>query len=209
MIENTQDPGSIHATALRAFAVGDTAAVIEGQERAGQAQLVTADVLPTNLDGHDQADFEALGFTFGDPTPSDPMFRQATLPDGWKREASDHAMWSYVTDPLGRRRVSIFYKAAFYDRHAFMRLDTLHNYVSGCLHHDTPIVTDDTWATPAALAQTLHDLADRAQRNVDTWQTVAERDGEDDETRAYVAEYTAERDKCLALAAGFEAVNEA
>jgi hypothetical protein len=95
---------------------------IEAQERAGQAEVVGGTYLPTRLNHGEPEDFAALGFTFGDPDPEDPMFRPATLPDGWKREGSSHAMWSYIVDERGIRRVSIFYKAAFYDRSAFMNI---------------------------------------------------------------------------------------
>lgn len=91
---------------------------IVGQEAEGQRQLLSSDRLPTKTRG----DFEALGFTFGDPDPSDPLFRPATLPDGWTREGSAHAMWSYLLDERGIKRVAIFYKAAFYDRDAFMNI---------------------------------------------------------------------------------------
>mgnify|MGYP000981072513 CR=1 FL=1 len=93
---------------------------IEEQEAAGQSQLVTSDRLPVRAGGDEQ--YLALGFTFGNPDPDDRLFRPATLPPGWKREASDHSMWSYLVDEHGRRRVAIFYKAAFYDRDAFMNL---------------------------------------------------------------------------------------
>ncbi len=95
---------------------------IEEMESAGQAQLVNSDRLPTQINHGSRADFEALGFVFGEVDRNDSMFQQVTLPDGWKREGSDHAMWSYIVDDLGRQRVSIFYKAAFYDRDAFMSL---------------------------------------------------------------------------------------
>ncbi len=118
-IDNTtrgmrEDPGE-----RMAFIVDDS--FIERQERAGQRQLITSDRLPSQIMG-DRAEFEALGFVFGDPDPDDPLFMPATLPPGWKREGSDHAMWSYLADQHGQRRVAIFYKAAFYDRRAFMRL---------------------------------------------------------------------------------------
>ena len=89
-------------------------------EADGQQQLVNSDRLPVNSDG--DAAYLDLGFTFGEPDPSDPLFRPATLPQGWRREGSDHSMWSYIVDETGRKRVAIFYKAAFYDRDAFMRL---------------------------------------------------------------------------------------
>ena len=44
------------------------------------------------------------------------------LPEGWKREASYHPMWSHIVDGAGKQRVSIFYKAASYDRKAHMSL---------------------------------------------------------------------------------------
>jgi hypothetical protein len=96
---------------------------IYAQERAGQQEMLRATTLPTDLNSDTREDFEALGFTFGDPVPGDPLFCEVTLPEGWQREGSEHAMWSYVTDERGLRRVAIFYKAAFYDRRAFMGLE--------------------------------------------------------------------------------------
>lgn len=99
---------------------------IQEQERAGQRELLQSTQLPTDCRG-DLEKFLALGFTFGAPSPGDKLFCEATLPPGWKREGSDHDMWSYIVDEKGRRRVSVFYKAAFYDRSAFMGLCS-HNY---------------------------------------------------------------------------------
>ncbi len=93
---------------------------IERQEAEGQRELLHSDSLPT--DGSDNPAIAALGFTFGEPDSADPMFRPATLPDGWRREGSDHSMWSYIVDADGYRRVGIFYKAAFYDRSASMSI---------------------------------------------------------------------------------------
>ena len=95
---------------------------IERMEAEGQRQLVNSDVLPVQIMGATEADFETLGFRFGEPV-ADGLFRSATLPEGWEREGSDHSMWSYVVDREGKRRVGIFYKAAFYDRDAFMSLE--------------------------------------------------------------------------------------
>lgn len=96
-----------------------TSAYIEGMEAAGQRQLVASTVLPIDTRGRD-ADFEALGFTFGEKT--DDLFRDAILPEGWSKQGSDHAMWSYIVDERGVERAAIFYKAAFYDRSAHMDL---------------------------------------------------------------------------------------
>ena len=93
---------------------------IEAQEARGQRELVASTKLPT--DCRDDEPMIALGFTFGPADEGDPMFRDATLPEGWRRRGSDHAMWSHIIDERGIKRVSIFYKAAFYDRSAHMGL---------------------------------------------------------------------------------------
>ena len=131
---------------------------IEEMEREGQSQLVTSDRLPTDV--KDRAAFEALGFTFGAPDPDDPMFMPATLPPGWKREGGDHAMWSYIVDEHGRQRVAIFYKAAFYDRRAFMRLNSLGGYVTEHVEYGKPLVFDDQWATKEAVRATMTESRD-------------------------------------------------
>ncbi|GAA3751590.1 hypothetical protein [Micromonospora maritima] len=157
MIENTsrRDP----LTHL-AGAWGDPGRYIEEQEAAGQAQLVNSDRLPTKFNDWDLKDpqkaYEDLGFIFGPVDAGDPMFRQAQLPKGWKRQGSDHSMWSYLVDELGRKRVSIFYKAAFYDRDAFMSLTSVGNYAYDVLHGEVeePIF-DGAWCTPAAFVEAL------------------------------------------------------
>jgi len=212
MIENTSEAMKDPANALLMLAAsmgpGGSDQAIAEQERAGQAQLVTSDRLPTEIRG-DRASFEELGFTFGDPDPRDPLFAPATLPEGWKRESSDHAMWSYIVDELGRRRVGIFYKAAFYDRRADMHLVGLHGYVTGCVHDGKPIVTDVTWGTREAVAAVLRKAAENEQEDVDFWREIAERNGPDETSGKYIAEHTAKRDQYASLAEGFEAVAEA
>lgn len=151
-----QEPANGLGFLLESLADGTPSRAIERMEADGQRQLVNSDRLPATIQG-DTAEYEALGFTLDDPDPADPMFAPATLPAGWKRDASDHDMWSYIVDDHGRRRVAIFYKAAFYDRHAFMRLNTLIGYVRECLWAKTPFVTDDTWATPASVADALRE----------------------------------------------------
>jgi hypothetical protein len=91
---------------------------IERSERQGQQQLVESDTLPRAVLGEDRALYEKLGFTFAGPVPGDDLFVFATLPPGWKKERSGHAMWSHIVDEQGKKRVAIFYKAAFYDRRA-------------------------------------------------------------------------------------------
>ena len=109
--------------ALAAAAKGDlhnamiaaTPGGIEAQEKAGQAALVASTNMPLELRPSREA-FEKVGFIFGDKI--DDVFQSATLPAGWKREATSHDMHSKILDEQGRERVSVFYKAAFYDRRA-------------------------------------------------------------------------------------------
>ncbi|HEY9395862.1 MAG TPA: hypothetical protein VIP58_17045 [Nocardioides sp.] len=95
---------------------------IEAQEAQGQRELVASAVLPFPGWNSSDADFEALGFTFGDKVPGDDLFREATLPPGWTRKGTEHAMHTDVLDERGIARVGVFYKAAFYDRRADMHI---------------------------------------------------------------------------------------
>lgn len=203
MIRNTTADMNNPATGQRdrllamALATGSPGEFIEGQEKAGQAELINSDWLPTEVLCATDADFEALGFTFGDPDADDPLFRPATLPDGWTRQASDHAMGSSVVDQLGRRRVSVFYKAAFYDRKAHMYLIGLHWYVAKAVEYDGPaVIFDDQWATREAV---LAELKAARQEHIDRAE----------EFRGYAAD-TALRDednrrRCAKLAADTDA----
>lgn len=56
----------------------------------------------------------------------DDLFYSVELPEGWKVEATDHHMWNNLFDDKGRRRANFFYKAAFYDRDAFINFE--HRY---------------------------------------------------------------------------------
>lgn len=163
-IENTakRDP-IIHTLGSLSEGLGS---YVEGMESAGQRQLVHSDRLPTKTQDGDEGYLE-LGFAFGPADPRDPMFRPASLPHGWRKQGSDHSMWSYVVDEHGRKRVSIFYKAAFYDREAFMRLQTVRGYAHEVLHDGTAPLLDSTWCTRdaflAALAYIRKDVAERCE----------------------------------------------
>ena len=93
---------------------------IEAQEARGQRELVNSEVLPR--DGSDNPAWAKMGIVFGGPVDGDPIFRSVTLPAGWKKEPTEHSMWSKLVDDKGRERAMIFYKAAFYDRSAHMSL---------------------------------------------------------------------------------------
>jgi hypothetical protein len=89
---------------------------ILAQEAAGQKALVRSEALPSKGDWDS---LEAMGIVKGESV--DDLFCHATLPDGWSKVASNHSMWSYLKDERGLTRASVFYKAAFYDRDAFVR----------------------------------------------------------------------------------------
>jgi hypothetical protein len=90
---------------------------ITGMEADGQRQIVHSDVLPVESHTGDQWLIDH-GFQLGDAVEGDELFRQVTLPDGWKRVGSSHAMHSYIHDERDLPMVNVFYKAAFYDRRA-------------------------------------------------------------------------------------------
>jgi len=110
--------------ALGAFLSGDiedaivasTPGGIVAQEAAGQRALVSGEYLPKDRLPREQ--LEQLGFKFG--KDKDDLFIYCQFPEGWRKEATDHNMWSKLVDPQGRERAMMFYKAAFYDRSAFM-----------------------------------------------------------------------------------------
>ncbi|MGR6922657.1 hypothetical protein ACU635_51100 [[Actinomadura] parvosata] len=144
---------------------GDGGAAIEAAEARGQRELVNSEVIPAK--GSD--DLATLGFTLGEPIEGDPLFRKATLPEGWTRQASDHSMWSHIVDELGRRRVAMFYKAAFYDRRASCRAETVYSYVSSCLYEDREPILDDAWATRRAVLEALTSIEKQERESFEHW----------------------------------------
>lgn len=108
---------ALSATNFTDFRAAVTPGGIEAQEAAGQAIFVSNATLPKDCN----RDMLALmGVKFG--ADVDDLFVMAQLPDGWKKQATEHSMWSDLLDENGRKRASIFYKAAFYDRKAHMNL---------------------------------------------------------------------------------------
>lgn len=127
--------------------------VIENQERRGQQSVVRNQRLPKKLNDHyiplevrwngiedsmeweernrivtqnnieyTKQQYEKMGITIIEEY--DDLFWNVTLPEGWKIEATDHSMWNNLFDNKGRKRANFFYKAAFYDRDAFINFNT-------------------------------------------------------------------------------------
>jgi hypothetical protein len=111
---------------LDAMMRGSGPAAIEAQEARGQREAVNSDQLPTKgLLGKDRPVWEKMGIKIiekepGTTSSGDSLFTLVELPKGWKKEATAHSMWNNLVDEKGRVRAKFFYKAAFYDRDAFM-----------------------------------------------------------------------------------------
>jgi hypothetical protein len=103
-----------------AWLFGGNPRAIEAQEARGQRELESSTQLPSK--GSDDPAWAKVGVVFGEPTPGDPLFRSVTLPAGWAKKATEHAMWLKLFDDKGRERARIFYKAAFYDRSAHIMI---------------------------------------------------------------------------------------
>ncbi|MGW4128018.1 hypothetical protein [Amycolatopsis japonica] len=142
-------------------ASGDVGRYVEEMESAGQRQLVNSDRLPSDIDDRSRAGMLELGFVLGDPDPADPLFMPVTLPEGWSRQGSDHAMGSYIVDQNGRKRVSIFYKAAFYDRSAHAHLISVESAANELLWGDDKTLVVDEWTTVEAWTAAFTKIRDR------------------------------------------------
>lgn len=141
----------MNPAALSAFTKGDidnfiaaaTPGGIERQEAQGQAALCASETLPKEIDGATRAQLTAIGFVFG--ADVDDLFVSVTLPTGWSKKATSHSMHSDLLDDKGRRRAGIFYKAAFYDRKADMRMERRFNIdgYSGSDQKAMPVLVTD------------------------------------------------------------------
>lgn len=109
--------------------MGGNPRAIERQEAEGQTSFVESDTLPIDFGMFDKGEgktaLEKAGVKFLGPVEGDALFNYVRLPSGWKKEATtDHSMWSHLLDDRGRKRASIFYKAAFYDRRAHVSVNS-------------------------------------------------------------------------------------
>lgn len=105
---------------LENFEVATTPGGIDAQKARGQQVFCVDDTLPIKCEECQRSDLEALGIIFGEQV--DDLFVKAQLPSGWRKEQTSDMLWSDLLDDKGRKRADILYKAAFYDRQAFIRL---------------------------------------------------------------------------------------
>ncbi|TDZ94748.1 hypothetical protein [Mycobacteroides salmoniphilum] len=162
MIENTSKRHPIEH--LAGCLDGNTSNYIEGMERSGQQQLLKSDLLPADAgrvwsgEGDELLDIngwdvlEQWGFQRGESVESDSLFVHATLPEGWSRKGSEHAMHSTIVDDRGVERVNVFYKAAFYDRRASLTVitDPGGNLGSSAIYGDAAVALPDEWSVLTA-----------------------------------------------------------
>lgn len=126
---------------------------IEKQERRGQAEIVRTQRLPKKLNSttlpndvfwqgvtdemdydkrraiteqnninYTKEQYEKMGIEIIDEY--DDLFWNVKLPEGWAIKATEHSMWNELFDNKCRKRANFFYKAAFYDRDAFINFNT-------------------------------------------------------------------------------------
>lgn len=101
---------------------------IENQESQGQKELVDSDQLPAKLNSYAKESpieqYKKMGIEVIGQSEGDNLFLNVKLPNGWKKEPTDHSMWNKLVDDNGRTRAMFFYKAAFYDRDSFINFET-------------------------------------------------------------------------------------
>ena len=109
---------------------GNPSGAIERSEKRGQIDFVASERLPIRVNGginerDAKRQYEQMGITVIDK--SDDLFYNVMLPNGWKKESTGHSMWNNLLDERGKIRATIFYKAAFYDRDAFINFEQRYN----------------------------------------------------------------------------------
>lgn len=111
---------------MQMIAMG-TSSTIEHQEKVGQQQLANSREFPVRINSGCSLPIEdvlaRMGITFLRKVDGDNLFCEVVLPQKWHLKPTDHSMWSKLVDDKERSRASIFYKAAFYDRDAFVNLE--------------------------------------------------------------------------------------
>ncbi len=80
------------------------------------------EITDRNIISYTRVQYEKMGIEIVDDY--DDLFWNVRLPEGWETKATDHTMWNELLDAQGRKRGTFFYKAAFYDRSAFINFET-------------------------------------------------------------------------------------
>lgn len=123
MSNDIREPEEVYL--FDALATRDPSGAIERQEARGQAALVRSQKLPVRFNWPRDMTWEQVCAAWGCEVTGpvgDDIFQDAKLPAGWQIKSTGHSMWSSLVDDRGNERALIFYKAAFYDRDAFINL---------------------------------------------------------------------------------------
>lgn len=101
---------------------GGSPNAIEAQEQRGQEDLVNSKQLPCqySVDEDSKEFLKRYGISVLRKSIRDPLFYDVILPKNTFIRATEHSMWSELVQSK-KVIASIFYKAAFYDRRAFIR----------------------------------------------------------------------------------------
>lgn len=167
---------------VRMIVMGSNAA-IESQEKDGQTSFVDSDTLPLDVGGNeDRKILESFGVKFLGAVPGDELFQYVELPPNWKKVSTEHSMSTWLVDDKGRRRASIFYKAAFYDRRAslslarryrvtqdFDREEAEHVAVAHVIDCDTVIFSTPPVALPQERNSEFYRIGDEAKKIARAW----------------------------------------
>lgn len=94
----------------------EKSSLIVAQEARGQAEMELSDTLPTR--GLRSLIESGAQITTG--AQPDRLLTLVRLPDGWSKRRTDHHLYTDLLDEKGRKRASIFFKASFHDRDAFV-----------------------------------------------------------------------------------------
>lgn len=119
-ITNTEQEGFNHDWLFGQHPTG-----IEIQESIGQRELLQSSQLPVRMgqDGIAKEKYKSLGIEVIGLSKGDDLFFDVVLPTGWVKDGTGHSMWSNLKNEKGEIIAEIFYKAAFYDRDAFIRFN--------------------------------------------------------------------------------------
>lgn len=118
MVRKQRLPKKIHSTSIPSeFYLKDITANMDYE-----ARKIIED---RNLIDYTREQYKKMGIIVIDE--HDDLFWNVGLPEGWEIKATDHTMWNELIDNKGRKRAEFFYKAAFYDRDAFIRFETRFN----------------------------------------------------------------------------------
>lgn len=108
--------------------LGGNPDAIEAQEAIGQLEFVESSQLPRKSNTREAPNaaeqYSKMGIKVLTSSKGDDLFLGVMLPKGWKKEFTTHSMWNNLVDDKGSIRAMIFYKAAFYDRDAFVDFKT-------------------------------------------------------------------------------------